>query len=90
MQYIDVTKIVFHYRCAILAWCVRINVKKERSANSSLSVTRMPSTQYQMIAKQATDADSKDSSDDELPGTSEQGAYDKETDDKEPLCELSV
>lgn len=69
---------------------MRTNVKKERSANRSLPVMQMPSSQYQMIVNQATDADPKDSSDEAFPGTSEQGTYDKETDEKEPLCELSV
>ncbi|XP_019863004.1 PREDICTED: uncharacterized protein LOC109591802 [Amphimedon queenslandica] len=76
--------------CAVLAWCLRTNVKKKRSTNRSLPVMQMPSAQYQMIANQSTDADPRDSSDEEFPGTSEQGAYDKEADEKEPLCELSV
>ncbi|XP_019854464.1 PREDICTED: scavenger receptor cysteine-rich type 1 protein M130-like isoform X2 [Amphimedon queenslandica] len=55
--------------CAVVAWCVRTNIKKERSTNRSLPVMQIPSSQYQMLVNQSTDADPKDSSDEEFPGT---------------------
>lgn len=90
MLALNIINLQCHYRCGILVWCMRDNIKRgsRRLQVPNMQLSTVNSGGYQKVIMDGT---TDDNADDELPAsTSQEEANTIETNEKEPLCELPV